>query len=764
MVSNLNYSQALRQGWEDDRRFQSAFGKMPVYQSGMPQSLDVVLPQKESNQQINVGALGVWLKDCDRNHGEMCNRSFRESSSVAHPADDVPLILIDVVRLYLVESTSNEKYFALSYVWGKVDMLPTLTENVEARKEPSSLTGLQFPKTMSDAIKLVRLLGETYLWIDALCIVQDDKIQKARDLANMDAVYSKAFATIVAMDGTSADGGLPGVRPNTRPPQKIETLVIKLGSQDLDYDPDASDDNNVAINLVATPPELHLALESSPWDSRGWTFQEHLLSRRCIYFSQNYLYLQCGQRSRVLSECGINEQMPSEDDDEDDEYEGRRGKAPIVTALDNPLYDLAPSLVDLPAEAKPAETFRVYSKLVEKYTRRQLTYESDIINAFLGTFKALETFQGQVLCGLPVPTLDLALLWTPCGRVPRRGHSLHVGAGALALSGRARQEGRLRLGQALVTNRGTTLDVYGPSTVRTFDESVDRQFPSWSWVGWKGSVEYRFLADALAKEPLPTPLVSEYAMVLNGEEGKELLIIRDRVQERKPIPESQSSAAPATAAHSTNNITAELGALDISDSQKQASSWSLTPTLPNVLQFRAPTVPLTAFVISPTHEYISLSSHIHATTNQAVRPILDRAGKRCGLWWEQAGYVYVRRGVSPDAEKKMMFVGISRCEDTFKAREGPKRVEGEIEIFDDRAYRKELSSAMLGYYHASLVNGYDCGAAVKALKTTGARISSEKYEGAMRGDIKHTKFEFNINVITRPSYDINLVNTQDESL
>jgi hypothetical protein len=686
MVSNLNYSQALRQGWEEDRRLQFAFDEAPVYQSEMLQSLDVVLPQKESNQQINVGALRVWLKDCDSNHGEICNRNFGESTTDARPADDVPLILIDVVRLYLVESTSNEKYFALSYVWGTVDMLLTLTENFEARKDPGGLAGLPFPKTMFDAIQLVRSLGETYLWIDALCIVQDDKIQKARDIANMNVVYSKAFATIVAIHGTSADAGLPGVRPKTREPQKVETLIIKAGSEDLDYDPDSSDDNNVAINLVATPPELHLALESSLWDSRGWTFQERLLSRRCIYFSQNYLYFQCGERSRVLSECGINEQI-SDDDDDDDEYEGQR-KALIVTALDNPLYDLAPSLVDLPAESKRAETFRAYSKLVEKYTRRRLTYDSDIINAFLGTFKALETFQGQVLCGLPLPSLDLALLWTPCGRVPRRGHSLYVGAGALALPGPARQEGRQRLGQALVTNQGTILDVYGPSAVQTFDKSVDRQFPSWSWVGWKGWVEYRFFADALAKEPLPTPLVSEYAMVIDGEDRKELLIIKDRVQERKPISGAQSSAASATVTHSTNTITAELGALNLSNSQEQASSWSFTPTLPNVLQFRAPTVPLTAFTISPIHEYISLSSHIHATTNQAVRPILDRAGKRCGLWWEQAGYVYVGRGVSPEAEKKMMFVGISRGEDTFKAREGPKRAEGEIEIFDGGVYEK----------------------------------------------------------------------------
>ena len=211
--------------------------------------------------------------------------------------------------------------------------------------------------------------------------------------------------------------------------------------------------------------------------------------------------------------------------------------------------------------------------------------------------------------------------------------------------------------------------------------------------------------------------------VCDGGDGKELLIIRDHVQERKPIPESQSSAAPATAAHSTNTITAELGALNISDSQEQASSWSLTPILPNVLQFRAPTVPLPAFAISQIHEYISLSSHIHTTTNQAVRPILDRASKRCGLWWEQAGYVYVGRGVSPGAEKNMMFVGISRCEDTFKAREGPKRVEGEI---DEGVYGKVGKGS--GLVNVVVVDG-DMGHEY-AERVTVARIHVKAWEEA----------------------------------
>jgi hypothetical protein len=150
------------------------------------------------------------------------------------------------------------------------------------------------------------------------------------------------------------------------------------------------------------------------------------------------------------------------------------------------------------------------------------------------------------------------------------------------------------------------------------------------------------------------------------------------------------------------------------------------PTFPNILQFLAPSVPLSAFTISTEREYISYADHIHASGQQAVRHILDRRGERCGLWWEQAGYVYVGRGMSTNAESRMLLVGISRHEDTFRARAGPNRVEGEIKLFDDEVYPAVgKGSGLVNVLAVDLDMGHDYGERV-----TIARVHAKAWEDA----------------------------------
>jgi hypothetical protein len=85
-------------------------------------------------------------------------------------------------------------------------------------------------------------------------------------------------------------------------------------------------------------------------------------------------------------------------------------------------------------------------------------------------------------------------------------------------------------------------------------------------------------------------------------------------------------------------------------------------------------------------EYLSLRSHVHVQSAQAVCRILDRQGNHCGLWWEQAGYGYVGMGMSQEAENQILMTGISYSGDASRRRIGPNMVEREIRLFDDAAF------------------------------------------------------------------------------
>lgn len=713
IVNPKNYMHTIRQGWEARYKHRKFSELMDEAGEG---KVDGPL-RSAAGQQVDIIMLKRWLNDCDHNHGEACNSSYSISGASARYATDVPLVFIDVVDHCLVLATSAVKYFALSYVWGNVDMLQTLLANYKSRRQTGGLPA-NLPNTISDAITLVRALGERYLWVDALCIVQDDADHKARDIAHMDVIYSKAFATIAALYGDDANAGLPGVRSRTRPPQRIQTLVVEAGSVDLEYNPDSGDKNEqITLHLVATPRPLHFELDSSRWGTRGWTFQERMLSRRCLYFSKHYVYFQCGRPDRVLSECGVNELVRSK------EYlEGEPSIVRVATSLNNPLFNLHQELADLGRDARLARSFKAYSKLVEQYTLRHISYDSDIINAFLGTFTVLnEFFHSDNLCGLPSSALDLALLWAPVGRLRRRGN----------IPGNARDLTNVGpvLDHLLPTNRGTVLMVFGPEAVPTFNDRIDRRFPSWSWVGWKGPVDFRLFVEVRYHEQLPRSLIREFAININGGELRTVMGRQGQQQRVITLTGDLATAAVTTSAlvqAPEHIVTTVIEGRTLSTSNADEQVPIANPNLPNVLQFLAPSVPLLAFTVSTENEYISKADQIHALSHQAVRPILDRQGRRCGLWWEQAGYVYVGRKVDTNAENKMLLVGISEHADTFQARAGPNRVEGEIELFDKEVYPAVgKGSGLINVLAVDLDMGHDYGERV-----TIARIHAKAWENA----------------------------------
>lgn len=137
----------------------------------------------------NTALIRSWLNLCDENHGEDC-RSKKDEKFDRMIAQSF-FGVVDVHEMRLTPLPEGANYVALSYVWGKGYRYRTLLSNVEAHSQPGGLEKVanHFPRVIADSLGLVRALGERYLWVDSLCIVQDSPEAWALNSANMDVVY-----------------------------------------------------------------------------------------------------------------------------------------------------------------------------------------------------------------------------------------------------------------------------------------------------------------------------------------------------------------------------------------------------------------------------------------------------------------------------------------------------------------------------------------------------------------------------------------------
>jgi hypothetical protein len=184
----------------------------------------------------------------------------------------MPNILLNVDTLRLVHGSScngDKRYAALSHCWGAAGTLATtLRATVESFK-----TGLDMqylPQNFRDAIYATRKLGLSLLWVDALCIVQDDAVSRGLDLSNMGDYYRNAFVTLSALSAHDSHVGF------LKPRQSAST--ISLGAN---------------LHLRRARPSWNEVLRESPLSKRAWVLQERLLSKRIVHFEKNELFWEC---------------------------------------------------------------------------------------------------------------------------------------------------------------------------------------------------------------------------------------------------------------------------------------------------------------------------------------------------------------------------------------------------------------------------------------------------------------------------------------
>ena len=137
--------------------------------------------------QTDFSLIKTWIYLCDETHPTSI---LSEQSTTHFP---VNFRVINVQRQCLVQAPPDCRYLALSYLWGTSKAFKTVRGNRPHLERDGSLsfTNDALPRTIRDALYLTAQIGERYLWIDAICIIQDDDNDKAQQIDAMGKIYGK---------------------------------------------------------------------------------------------------------------------------------------------------------------------------------------------------------------------------------------------------------------------------------------------------------------------------------------------------------------------------------------------------------------------------------------------------------------------------------------------------------------------------------------------------------------------------------------------
>lgn len=305
-----------------------------------------------------------WKKKCLDEHGMKCNNPFKIS-----PVK--PLWVVDIESECIVPGRDCAAFVALSYRWGNHSWPRVNREMLSTMRKPGAIATANLAPIIRHAISLTSAIGERYLWVDALCIIQGDSAETVDQLHLMGAFYASALVTIVVADGDAAVGipGLKGVSESRR----VKQTLIPFGGE----------------TLMCPEFEIHLG----EYRKRGWTYQEYIMSQRRLIFAGDRMHwvCQCCQwHEEVAFGSEFNREMVSQE--------------PELDLILGGLQDL-----------------KSLRELMSNYNSRMFSYEEDVIPGISGLLSLFSrSFQGGFLCGLPEMFFDRALGWCASSNLRRR--------------------------------------------------------------------------------------------------------------------------------------------------------------------------------------------------------------------------------------------------------------------------------------------------------------------------------------------------------
>lgn len=313
-----------------------------------------------------------WIDTC-RNSHKQCNEE-RE--------DWYPTRLLYItsggkqVRLVISKDHSPKgDYMTLSHRWGNFEYTKLFTNTMAQLQMAVTVSSL--PLAFQDAIKIATSLNIQYLWIDGLCIKQDqDRLDWEIESLTMGKVYANAFLNISA--ALAVDGNEP-LYP-TR-------LWSELTPSEMTIEVDGKTHRLYMFDADLWDAEITRA----PLIERGWVFQERMLARRVLHFSTRQLGWECGELSAL-------EMFP------------KGLPANLNTFLTKRSFQTW--LADGARHTSFSKLRTPWHDIMEEYSSCSFTYPRDKLIAFAGIVTKISECTGtELVAGMMVESLTFDLAW-----------------------------------------------------------------------------------------------------------------------------------------------------------------------------------------------------------------------------------------------------------------------------------------------------------------------------------------------------------------
>jgi Heterokaryon incompatibility protein (HET) len=496
--------------WRDELQAHIALEGMVVVMPKGVQESKLFVPQQVS-EKFKPNVVIPWLKFC-KGHKKLCDIAAPEVKGMK-------VIDCDSNDLIIRDYHSDDKYVALSYVWGKPAPSETATSAPAAKETPQRedtmevkpkgpqlvarnpphvpkskwdlvqkksvpkrvtaegvkkthraaaapegkpASGLpkDIPLTIQDAIWVTKALGYRFLWVDKYCIDQDNESEKRQQCGLMGPIYAGSQITIFAL-GPDSNYGLPGVSSRPRFQQRQSTTIERY-------------------EFVSTMLDPQLSITQSVWSTRGWTYQEGLFSTRRLFFTDYQVYFECNAMNcaeSFKSNLGILHIRSGQ------RFRAYHRAGKFVCGNSNQYSHLNVSRSK--ENHRKVDTIRRCQYQIQQYSTRELTNKDDVLNAFAGIarFYARTTAKIVSLAGIPIPFPIANLRDTERERLDHLTYALAWTHRILSLGG---PNGKDPSNQSGPTRERV------PWTLHGNPEPQPREgFPSWSWAGWFGEIGKR---------------------------------------------------------------------------------------------------------------------------------------------------------------------------------------------------------------------------------------------------------------------------------